>query len=157
MGFYGLAAALALVACIASGAIGYGKGSASRNAEIASYQAAIKVSEKLADEADERAAKASAKVVIQYRDKVRIVREVTPGEIQLIEVIKRERLPDLSPSFRVLHDSAAAGSKAPENPAGTDAAPVPVEDAAETIRQNYATCRADQERLAGLQEIIRAQ
>ena len=157
MGFYGLVAACVAVLCIVSGVVGYTKGSASRNTEIAEYQAAIKASEILAKEADERAQVVSERVVIQYRDRVRVIKEREPGEIQLVEVIRRENLPDLSPSFRLLHDSAASGSKAPEGGPGANDPPVPVEVVAETIRQNYAACRTDQGKLAALQEIIRSQ
>jgi hypothetical protein len=58
MGFYGLAAACVAVLCFVSGVIGYSKGSISRNAEVAEYQAAIKASEILAREAEERNGKA---------------------------------------------------------------------------------------------------
>ena len=157
MGFYGLAAALVTVLCFISGVIGYSKGSLSRNAEVAEYQAAIKASEILVKEAEERTAKVVEVEVIKYRDRVKIITEKQPGEIQLVEVIKRESLPDLSPSFRLLHDSAASGSKPPEGGPGANDPPVPVEVVAETIRQNYEACRTDQGKLAALQEIIRSQ
>lgn len=157
MGFYGLAAACVAVLCFVSGVIGYSKGSISRNAEVAEYQAAIKASEILVKEAEERAQVVSERVVIQYRDRIKVITEKQPGEIQLVEVIKRESLPDLSPTFRLLHDSAASGSKAPEGGPGANDPPVPVEAVAETIRQNYEACRTDQAKLASLQEIIRSQ
>ena len=157
MGFYGLAAALAAVLCIASGAIGYSKGSASRNDEVSALSAAIKASEIVAKEATDRAEKAAARVVIQYRDKVRIVREVTPGEIQLVEVIKRDATCELPGSFRVLHDRAASGGKETEAPAGTDAAPVPAEVAAQTVAENYRIARENAARLEALQALITEQ
>ena len=157
MGIYTSAAVVAAIAIALAGVVGYAKGAASRNPEIAELRGAILAAETLAKEAEDRAKAVSERVVIQYRDRVRTITEQRPAEIQLVEVIRAESNPPLSPSFRVLHDAAASGSQAAENPGGTDAAPVPVADAAETIRENYATCRTDQARLAALQEIIRSQ
>ena len=157
MGIYISAAVIFAVSIMGAGAIGYSKGSASRNPEIAELSAAIQTAQALAAEADERAKAVSERVVIEYRDRVRTITEQRPAEIQLVEVIRAESNPPLSPSFRLLHDAAATGSQAAENPGGTDAAPVPVADVAETIAANYATCRTDQARLAALQDIIRNQ
>ena len=157
MGFYGLAGALFIAACVASGAIGYGKGSASRNAEIASYQAAIKVSEKLADEADARARVVVEREVIKYRDRIKVIKEKEPGEIQLIEVIRRDATCELPGAFRVLHDRAASGSQETEAAAGTDAASVPAEVAAQTVAENYRIARENAARLEALQDIINSQ
>jgi hypothetical protein len=157
MGFYGLAAACVAVLCFVSGVIGYSKGSISRNQEVAEYQAAIKASEILAAEAEARNAKVVEVEVIKYRDRIKVITQKEPGEIQLVEVIRAEANPPLSPAFRLLHDSAASGIKAPEGGPGANDPPVPVEVVAETIRQNYAACRTDQAKLAALQEIIRSQ
>ena len=157
MGIYTSAAVVAAIAIALAGVVGYAKGAASRNGEIAELSAAIQTAQALAAEADERAKAVSERVVIEYRDRVRTITEQRPAEIQLVEVIRAEANPPLSPSFRVLHDAAASGSQAAENPGRADAAPVPVADAAETIAANYATCRTDQARLAALQDIIRNQ
>ena len=157
MGIYTSAAVVAAIAIALAGMVGYAKGAASRNPEIAELRGAILAAESLARESEERAKAVSERVVVQYRDRVRTITEQRPAEIQLVEVIRAESNPPLSPSFRLLHDSAATGSQAAENPGGTDAAPVPVADAAETVAANYATCRTDQARLAALQEIIRSQ
>ena len=157
MGFYGLAASLFAVAVAISGAIGYAKGSASRNGEIAEYQAAIETSKRIAAEFEAKAAAISAKVVTVYKDRVRVIKEVTPGEIQLIEVIKRDSTCLAPPSFRVLHDRAAAGGPAVENPAGTDAAAVPIEDIAATFAENYRIARENAERLEALQALVSSQ
>lgn len=153
----GIAASILVVWSIFLGIGAYYKGRDSRADEVAQYQAAIDRANSEAREAELRASKASAKVVTEYRDRVRTITEQRPAEIQLVEVIRAEANPPLSPSFRLLHDSAATGSQAAESAGGVDAAPVPVADAAETIRQNYATCRTDQARLTALQEIIRSQ
>ena len=160
MGFYGLAAALVAALCFISGVIGYSKGSLSRNAEVAEYQAAIKASEILVKEADERAQAVSERVVIQYRDRVRTIAERVPGEIQLIEVIKRET-PDtclLPPAYRELWDGKPAeGSSTAQGSGGANGAPVTVADAAETGAEARKRFELNAAKLAALQEIIRSQ
>lgn len=150
MGFYVSALVVFIISVIGAGAIGYTKGSASRNSEIAEYQAAIKTSENLAREAEERAAKVSATVVTEYRDRVKVIREVTPGEIQLVEVVKQSTC-ELPNAWRVLHDTAASGGSPAESPAGT----VSPADAIETVTENYRIARENSARLEALQTIIR--
>ena len=83
MGFYGLAGALFLAAVVGAFSVGYGKGSASRNSEIAEYQAAIEVSKRLAADAERKASEASARVVVEYRDRVSGATMTVPTERQL--------------------------------------------------------------------------
>lgn len=156
MGFYGLAAALWIASAIFIGSAYYAKGSASRNSEIAEYQAAIAISEKLAREAEARAKEVAARVVVEYRDRVKVIREPVPGETQLIEVIRETPgLCAAPPAVRLLHDSAASGSALPDDPARTDAAPVPIETLAQTVVDNYRIARENAARLEALQEIVR--
>ena len=157
MGFYGTAAALFVAWSIFLGVGSYYKGRDSRTPEIAEYQAAIKASEKLAQEADERAKQVSEKVVTVYKDRVKVIREKVPGETQYIEVIKRDSTCAAPPAFRLLHDSAASGSQATQDSTGTDAAPVPLEVIAETVAENYRIARETAARLEALQEIIKSQ
>lgn len=152
MGFYGLAGALILAAIVGAFSVGFGKGSASRNSEIAEYQAAIKASERLAAEAAERADKTAAKVVTVYKDRIKTIREVTPGEIQLVEVVKQSNC-ELPGAWRVLHDSAASGGPAPQDSAGT----VSPADAIETVTENYRIARETAARLEALQELVKSQ
>lgn len=157
MGVYVSALVVFIVSVIGAGAIGFTKGRDSRSDEVASYQAAIAVSEKLAADAEDRAAKVRATVVTEYRDRVKVIREKVPGETQYIEVIKRESTCDAPGAFRVLHDSAASGSNETQGAAGTDAAPVPLEVVAETIAENYRISRETAARLEALQTLIRSQ
>lgn len=152
MGFYGLAGALILAAIVGSFSVGYGKGSASRNGEIASLTAAIEVSKSLAAEAERKAAEASAKVVVEYRDRIKTIREVVPGEIQLVEVVKASNC-ELPGAWRVLHDSAASGSPAPQDTGGT----VSPADAIETVTENYRIARENAARLEALQSLVKSQ
>lgn len=136
---------------------GRSDGSESRNGEIAEYQAAIATSERLALEAEARAKETAARVVVEYRDRVKVIREPVPGETQLIEVIRETPgLCAAPPAFRLLHDSAASGSALPDDPARVDAAPVPIEAIAQTVTENYRIARENAERLEALQEIVKA-
>ena len=151
MGFYGTAAALFVAWSIFLGIGSYYKGRDSRSGEIAEYQAAIKASEKLAQEADERAAKVSAQVVTKYVDRVKVIREKVPGETQYIEVIKRDSTCAAPPAFRLLHDSAASGSQAPQDSTGTVSASI----AAQTVAENYRIARENAARLEALQALVK--
>ena len=158
MGFYGLAGALFLAAVVGAFSVGYGKGSASRNGEIAEYQAAIEVSQRLAADAERKAAETSAKVVVEYRDRVKVIRESAPPP-QIIEVIKHETPAGcVAPgAFRLLHDSAASGSPIPESAAGTDAAPVEIDAIARTVAENYRIANENAARLEALQSLVNSQ
>lgn len=154
-----LLAPIMAVLMIAAGAIGYVKGSASRNDEIAELQGAIRAAEVLAKDAEERAESASARVVVEYRDRVKTITERLPGEIQLVEVIRNDAsLCPLSGAFRVLWDGGSAPNGADaQAPGGVDAAPVPVADLAETVSEARKRFDENAARLAALQEIIRSQ
>jgi len=160
MGFYGLAASLLVVWSIAVGAVAYSKGSASRNPEISELQAAIKASEVLAAEASDRAAKASARVVTVYKDRIKTIREVTPGEIQVVERVIREADPScvLPPSFERLWDGKpASGGAEAGSSSGVDGAPVTVAELAEGVAEAKRRFDENAARLEALQELVRSQ
>lgn len=152
MGLYGLAASLLVVWSIFLGTTAYYKGRDSRTSEVAEYQAAIKASERLAAEAKERAAETAAKVVTVYKDRIKTIREVVPGEIQLVEVVKASNC-ELPGAWRVLHDSAASGSAPAQDSAGT----VSPADAIETVTENYRIARETAARLEALQSLVKSQ
>jgi hypothetical protein len=81
-----------------------------------------------------------------YRDIIKEIPSYVPSD-----------LPVLSGDFRVLHDAAARGSALPDtgDPSRADAATVKSQDLAVTVTDNYASCRADQERLKALREVMR--
>lgn len=64
-------------------------------------------------------------------------------------------LPLLPGSFRVQHDAAATGEEIDDSRTA-DAAPVAPRTVASTITRNYKSARSDKERLAELQEVVRA-
>ena len=88
----------------------------------------------------------AAKERVIYRDIIKEIPHYVPTD-----------LPVLPGSFRVLHDAAARGSELPEagDSAGIDAATVSVETLAETVVENYRSCREDRARLEGLQGVVR--
>ena len=87
----------------------------------------------------------AAKERVIYRDIIKEIPNYVPTD-----------LPVLPGSFRVLHDAAASGSELPEDgdSSGIDAATVSVETLAETVVENYRSCREDRARLEGLQGMV---
>ena len=120
-----------------------------------------------ADTARERAYKAAAelakaqakvteRVVTKYVDRVKVVAGRTRTIIKEVPIYVPATTPDLPAGFRVLHDSAAQGV-IPDPARIADAAPVPAQDAAETVVENYGTCHETAEQVIALQDWIRAQ
>ena len=96
-------------------------------------------------------AKITERIVIEYRDKVRVVREKGEEVIREVERLVPMGSCDLPGGWRVLHDAAAEG-RFPESSERIAAAPVSAQDAARTVASNYATCRETAERLTSLQD-----
>lgn len=95
------------------------------------------------------------KVVVEYRDRIKVVKEKGDEIVKAVPYFVRSEC-ELPAGWRVLHDAAAAGSF-PDDPERAIAAAKPVESvaAAETVAANYASCRADQARLAALQQLVK--
>jgi hypothetical protein len=102
-----------------------------------------------------RQAQVVEKVVVEYRDRVKVEKEKADAITQYVPIMV-DRDCTLSGGFRVLHDAAAAGAL-PEDPAGAARAAAPVEApaVAATVAENYAACRADQARLTALQQLVK--
>jgi hypothetical protein len=143
-------------------ATGYGFGySAAKKvwqAELATYKAEVAETERVAERAREmdrirRAEKGEeiAEVVVVkevqtrtvYRNIIKKVTEYVPSDAC-----------HLPPGWRLLHDAAAEG-RDPEPAGSPNAAPVAPQDAAETVIDNYESCRINAERLSGLQQWVR--
>jgi hypothetical protein len=94
------------------------------------------------------------KVVVEYRDRVKVIKEKGDEIIQAIPVYVTGDC-GLSPGWRVLHDAAASG-ELPQDPAGAVAAASPVDEAAaaETVARNYEIARETAARLLALQAIV---
>jgi len=106
-------------------------------------------------ELEARNAEVVTKTVIEYRDRIQVVRE--KGE-EIVREVTRYVPSDACPlpaGFRVLHDAAARGEP-PEDPVGAIAAAAPVEAAAaaETVAANYQSCRETAERMIALQKLV---
>ena len=159
MGLYAPALVVFIISIVGAFSVGYSKGSSSRNPEIAEYQAAIKVSQKLADEAEARFAAKATEVVTVYKDKVKTIREVTPGEIQVIERVVREAgVCELPPSFRSLWDGRTApNGQDIKDSSGVNAAPVTVADLAAGVTEARKRYQETAARLEALQGLVNSQ
>lgn len=159
MGVYAAIFSIGLAIVVGVYFKGRADGSESRNHEIAAYQASIAASKAAAEEALEKAAKTAATVVTEFRDRVKVIKEREPAEIQLVEVI-RAQTPDsclLPPAWRELWDgtdSRASGGPQAENPGGTDAAPVGVAEAAATAAEARRRFEQNKAQLESIQRII---
>lgn len=106
----------------------------------------------------EKQAEVTTKVVTEYVDRVKVVREKAREIVKEVPVYVPADSCPLPSGFRVLHDAAAAGLPPIPNPAArTDAAPVPAPVAAATVADNYGTCRETAEQLRGLQAWVSQQ
>ena len=117
---------------------------ASREVEIAQMQATI-------DAEKARQAQVTEKVVIEYRDRVKIVKEKGDAIEKLVPVYVPAN--DLAPAFRMLHDAAASG-QVPDSAERAIAAAKPIEGVAyaSTVAENYKSCRAASAQLVALQK-----
>ena len=105
--------------------------------------------------ARERQAQATVKVVTQYVDRVRVVRE--KGETIIKEVpvyvpVQADAACTINRGFVRLHDAAAAG-ELPEPARDTDAAAagIALSAVAGTLAANYQTCHENAEQLRAFQ------
>jgi hypothetical protein len=131
---------------------GYERGASVVQAEFDAYRVAA---EEALQKERARQARVVEKVVVEYRDRVKIVKEKGDEIIKEVPVLVHGDC-NLTGGWRVLHDAAATGSL-PDDPGRAAAAADPVEDtaAAETVAGNYAICRADQARLGALQQLLK--
>lgn len=92
------------------------------------------------------------RVVTKYVDRIKYIKGET-REIRIETLVPVDTCP-MPAGFRVLHDTAAQGGD-PGASGDPDAAPVPAQDVAETVRDNYETCRETAEQLMALQDWIK--
>lgn len=107
----------------------------------------------------ERQAQATVKVVTEYVDRVRIVREKGDTIIKEVPVyvpVQADAACTINRGFVLLHDAAAAG-ELPESAGDADAAPaeIALSAVARTVAANYQTCHENAEQLRALQVWIR--
>ena len=95
------------------------------------------------------------KTVVEYRDRVKVIKEKGDEIVKQVPVYVPMDSPLLAGGVRVIHDAAASGDM-PDDPVRAIAAADPVETSTllSTVAANYETCRADQERLSALQKLV---
>lgn len=125
----------------------------------ARWDAAIQQQALQAAAARERQAQATVKVVTQYVDRVRVVRE--KGETIIKEVlvyvpVQADAACTINRGFVRLHDAAAAGElPEPARDADAAAASLALSAIAGTVADNYQTCHENAEQLRALQAWVR--
>jgi hypothetical protein len=95
------------------------------------------------------------RTVIEYRDRVQIVKEKGDEIVKEVPVLVPRTVGVLPGGMRVIHDAAASGDL-PSDPqrAADAAAPVDATTLAATVAANYETCRANAEELIALQSLV---
>ena len=106
----------------------------------------------------ERQAQATVKVVTQYVDRVRVVREKGDTIIKEVPVyvpVQADAACTINRGFVRLHDAAAAGElPEPARDADAAAAGIALSAVAGTVATNYQTCHENAEQLRVLQAWI---
>ena len=107
----------------------------------------------------ERQAQATVKVVTDYVDRVRIVREKGDTIIKEVPVyvpVQADAACTINRGFVRLHDAAAAGElPEPARSADADAAGLAHSAVAGIVAANYQTCHETAEQLRALQALVR--
>ena len=107
----------------------------------------------------QKQAEATVKVVTQYVDRVRVVREKGDTLIKEVPVyvpVEADTACTIHRGFVRLHDAAAAGElPGPAGDADAAAAGVTLSAVAGTIADNYQTCHETAEKLRALQAWVR--
>ena len=143
---YVVAALVALAVLVGAHELGYSRAKRVGAEQLVAYQ---KAAEAESAKLDAKAAQVETKVVIQYRDRVRVIREIGPEVIREIEVIRQSDC-SLPPEFRVYHDRAAGADG--QASGGADVPAPDIATVAETIAENYRIARENAEQLKALQE-----
>ncbi|WHZ12153.1 MAG: putative signal peptide protein [Burkholderiaceae bacterium] len=125
----------------------------------AQWDAAVQKQTLQASAIRERQAQATVKVVTEYVDRVRIVREkgdTIVKEVPVYVSVQADAACTINHGFVRLHDAAAAG-ELPEPPGDADApaAGLALSAVAGTVATNYQTCHQNAEQLRALQMWVR--
>jgi hypothetical protein len=98
----------------------------------------------------------TTKVETIYVDRIKTVYKRGAEIIKEVPVYVPSTTPDLPAGFRVLYDAASRG-ELPDPAAVNDAAPVSAQTVATSVIENFTICRANAEKLLGLQEWVTRQ
>ncbi len=125
----------------------------------AQWDAAIQQQALQTAAARERNAQATVKVVTQYVDRVRVIREKGDTifkEVPVYVPVQADAACTINRGFVRLHDAAAAGElPEPARDADEAAAGIALSAVAGTVAANYQTCHENSEQLRALQTWIR--
>lgn len=130
----------------------YEKGKEVVYAEWDAEKAATQIEASKKAVSDWNAANAVAQKVAAASVQDRVVYKTITKEIPTY--VKVDDCP-MSGGFRMLHDAAATGSLPDPGASGVNGTPVPAQDVATTITDNYEACRDNERRLRALQDVIR--
>ena len=104
----------------------------------------------------ERQAQATVKVVTQYVDRVRVVREKGETEVPVYVPVQADAACTINRGFMRLNDATAAGElPEPARDADAAAAGIALSAVAGTVAANYQTCHENAEQLRALQTWVR--
>lgn len=137
---------------VAAGAVGWVKGAASVQTQ---WDAANAAAWATAERVIVKQGEAIERIRVEYVDRVKVVQKAADVRIERVTEYVPIGTCDLPGSFRLYHDAAARGDIPAAASTGTDAAPVPAEDLARTIDENYTGCRENAELVIALQEYAR--
>lgn len=137
--------------------IGWSKGASHVQAQ---WDAAVQQQTQQAATVREQQAQATVKVVTEYVDRVRVVREKGDTIIKEVPVyvpVQADAACTINRGFVRLHDAAAAGDlPEPARDADAAAAGIALSAVAGTVAGNYQSCHENAEQLRALQTWIRA-
>jgi len=145
---------LLAVAALAAALIGFGwvKGASHVQAK---WDAAIQQQTLQTADVRQRQAEATVKIVTEYVDRVRVVREKGDTIIKEVPVyvpVQADAACTINRGFVRLHDAAAAGElPEPTRDADAAAAGIALSTVAGTVAANYQTCHENAEQLRALQ------
>lgn len=145
---------LLALALLAAALLGFGwvKGAAHVQAR---WDAATAEQSSVVARIQQRQAEATVKVVTQYVDRVRTVREAGETiikEVPIYVTAQSDAACTLDHGFVRLHDAAAQGAiPDPAGPADASPAGIALSTAAATVASNYTRCRENAEQLTALQ------
>ena len=122
---------------------------------ISSCQEAVIESQRHGLETGVKQAVVSDKTITKYVDRIQIVQGTSREIIKEVKIYVQDT-GNLSPGFRMLHDSAA-NNELPDSTRIVDEAPVQITDVAETVVRNYGICQENSTTLSSLQDWVREQ
>jgi hypothetical protein len=122
------------------------------NKQIAEEQAAY---QKQIAELKIKQQTAVTQTVIEYRDRVKVVKEKGDEIIKYVDRVIPVNTPDLPGGMRLAHDAAARGELPNDSTGAASSAPaVAASTYAETVAANYEICRSNAEELTALQKLV---